>query len=152
MDPWTLSTLHLPVQNFIATMVLGGVFERHPKLRFGACETLGQWVGPLAHNLDIWHANSRKFTIGNMDGALPLTKKPSEYIRNNVKVSLFDIEPVDDYIDQFGMPEVYCYSSDFPHPEGGKDPMGDISRRLERFGPDIMKKIFVDNGEWLIPA
>ena len=151
MDPWTLSTLHLPVQNFLATMVLGGVFERHPTLRYGSCEVTGQWVGPLAQNLDFWHANSRKFSLGNMEGALPIKLQPSEYIRRNVRVSLFDIGPVDTYIDQFNMPEIYCYASDYPHPEGGKDPMGDVSAKLARFGPDILRKVFVENGQWLLP-
>jgi predicted TIM-barrel fold metal-dependent hydrolase len=151
MDPWTLSTLHLPVQNFLATMVLGGVFERFPRLRFGACEVTAQWVGPLAQNLDLWHANSRKFSLGDMSGALPIRLKPSEYIQRNTRFSLFDIEPVDAYIDQFGMPELYCYASDYPHPEGGRDPMGDISRKLSRFGPEVTRKVFVENGEWLLP-
>ena len=120
-------------------------------LRFGACEVLGQWVGPLAQNLDFWHANSRKFSLDNTDGALPITMRPSDYIRRNVRVSLFDIEPVDVYIDQFAMPEIYCYSSDYPHPEGGKDPMGDISAKLARLGPDVVRGVFVDNAAWLLP-
>jgi len=151
MDPWTLSQLHLSVQNFLATMVLGGVFERHPTLRFGSCEVLGQWVAPLAQNLDFWHQHSRKFSLGNMEGALPIRMKPSEYIRRNVRVSLFDIEPVDVYIDQFGMPEIYCYASDYPHPEGGRNPMGDVSGKLERLGPEVMRKVFVENGLWIMP-
>ncbi|HQV58067.1 MAG TPA: amidohydrolase family protein, partial [Ilumatobacteraceae bacterium] len=151
MDPWTLSTLHLPVQNFLTTMVLGGVFERHERLRFGACEVLGQWVGPTAQLLDFWHAHSRKFSLGNMEGALPIRLQPSEYIRRNVRVSLFDIEPVDVYIEQFGLPEVYCYSSDYPHPEGGKDPMGDISGKLARLGDDVLRQVFVDNARWILP-
>lgn len=151
MDPWTLSTLHLPVQNFLATMVLGGVFERFPRLRFGICEVLGQWVGPLAQNLDFWHAHSRKFSLGNMEGALPIRLQPSEYIRRNVRVSLFDIEPVDTYIDQFAMPEIYCYASDYPHPEGGRDPMGDIAGKVGRFGPAVTQQVFVDNASWILP-
>ena len=151
MDPWTLSTLHLPVQNFLATMVLGGVFERFPRLRFGSCEVLGQWVGPLAQLLDFWHGNSRKFSLGNEDGALPIRLQPSEYIRRNVRVSLFDIEPVDTYIEQFQMPEVYCYSSDYPHPEGGRDPMGAISAKVVRLGPEVVRKVFVENARWLLP-
>jgi predicted TIM-barrel fold metal-dependent hydrolase len=151
MDPWTLSTLHLPVQNFLATMVLGGVFERFPRLRYGACEVTAQWVGPLAQNLDLWHANSRKFSLGDMSGALPIRLKPSDYIRRNTRFSVFDIEPVDAYIDQFGMPELYCYASDYPHPEGGRDPMGDISGKLAKFAPEVTRKVFVENGEWLLP-
>jgi predicted TIM-barrel fold metal-dependent hydrolase len=151
MDPWTLSTLHLPVQNFLTTLVLGGVFERFPRLRFASCEVLGQWVGPLAQRLDFWHLHSRKFSLGNQDGALPIRLQPSEYIQRNVRVSLFDIEPVDTYIEQFEMPDVYCYSSDYPHPEGGRDPMGAISRRLLRFGPEALQKVFVDNAKWILP-
>jgi len=151
MDPWTLSTLHLPVQNFLATMVLGGVFERHKALRFGSCEVLGQWVGPLAQNLDFWNLHSRKFSLASTEGALPITKQPSDYIRANVRVSLFDIEPVDVYIEQFGMPEVYCYASDYPHPEGGKNPMGDLAGRVSRLGDDVLRKLFVDNAKLLLP-
>lgn len=151
MDPWTLSTLHLPVQNFLATMVLGGVFERHPRLRFGSCEVLGQWVGPLAQNLDFWNSHSRKFSLASTEGALPITMRPSDYIRRNVRVSLFDIEPVDVYIDQFGMPEIYCYASDYPHPEGGKNPMGDVADKLERLGDDVVRQVFVDNARLLLP-
>jgi predicted TIM-barrel fold metal-dependent hydrolase len=151
MDPWTLSALHLPVQNFLATMVLGGLFERFPKLRFGACEVTAQWAGPLAQNLDLWHENSRKFSLGNMEGALPIKLKPSEYMRRNVRLSLFDIEPVDAYLRQFETPELYCYASDYPHPEGGKAPMEDISRKVAPFGHDMLRKVFVENGEWLLP-
>jgi predicted TIM-barrel fold metal-dependent hydrolase len=151
MDPWSLSTLHLATQNFLATLVLGGVFEAFPRLRFGSCEVLGQWVGPLAQNLDFWNEHQRKFSLDNREGELPIKMKPSEYIRRNVRISLFDIEPVDAYIEKFGMPEVYCYASDYPHPEGGKKPMTDISDRLKRFSPDIMRKVFVENGEWLLP-
>ena len=151
MDPWSLSTLHLATQNFLATLVLGGVFEAFPTLRFGACEVLGQWVGPLAQNLDFWNEHQRKFSLHNTDGQLPIRMKPSEYIRRNVRISLFDIEPVDTYIEKFGMPEVYCYASDYPHLEGGKKPMVDISDRLKLFGPDIMRKVFVENGGWLLP-
>jgi hypothetical protein len=61
-------------------------------------------------------------------------------------------EPIDEYIDRYGLEEVYCYSSDFPHLEGGKDPMTRFSNRLERLGPAIMEKFFVTNGEYLLPA
>ncbi len=151
MDPWTLSTLHLPVQNFLATMVLGGVFERYPQLRFGACEVTAQWVGPLAENLDLWFEHQRKFSLGNMEGDLKLSLKPSDYIRRNTRFSLFDIEPVDTYIRRYDMPEVYCYASDYPHPEGGRKPMSDVSERVAPFGAEVLQQVFVDNGAWLMP-
>lgn len=151
MDPWTLSTLHLPVQNMLTTMVFGGVFERFPNLRFGSCEGTGQWAGPLGQLLDMWHANSHKFTFGEGSEVLPIKLKPSEYIRRNCKFSLFDIEPVDQYIDQFQMPELYCYASDYPHPEGGRKPMDDLVHKLAKYDEDVTRRIFCDNGEWLMP-
>jgi len=149
LSPWNLSIIHLPTQNFLATVVAGGVFERHPKLRFGAIEVGAYWIGPLASSLDLWHANNQTFAKTQVD-RLPM--KPSEYIRRNVRVTGFFFEPIDEYIDRYGLEEVYCYSSDFPHLEGGKDPMIRFANRLERLGPDVMEKFFVTNGEYLLPA
>lgn len=149
LDPWWLSVFHLAAQNFMATMVLGWVFERHPKLRFGCIEVGAQWVGPLSENLDLWHANSRKFNQGGDGKVLPL--KPSEYIRRNIRVSSFDIEPVDKYIRDFGLRETYCYASDYPHFEGGKAPMVDMGSRIATLGPDMVENFFVHNGAWLLP-
>jgi len=152
LDPWTLSTNHLATENFLATMVVGGVFERHPKLRYAAMETGGNWIGPLAHHLDLWINGSGVF-IGAGAKQTELKEKPSDYIRRNVKVAPFGFEDVGGYIAMYGMPEVYCYQSDFPHIEGGKNPMGDVVKTFTRQGhsQDVMKMFFCDNAKWLIP-
>lgn len=134
MDPWTLSTLHLPVQNFLATMVMAA---RSNATR--ACASVPARC-------------SANGSVHSPEGALPITMKPSDYVRRNVRVSLFDIEPVDAYVEQFAMPEIYCYASDYPHPEGGKDPMGDISAKLAHLGPEVLHQVFVKNAEWILPG
>lgn len=149
LDPWTLGTLHLSTENFLSCMILGGVFERFPSLAFGAAEVCGHWVGPLAERMDLWHANARKFL--QEGGSSPLTMKPSDYIRRNVRVSPFDIEDVAGYIDKYGLEEVYCFSADYPHVEGGTKPIEDFTANIERLGPDILRKFFVDNGRLLLP-
>jgi predicted TIM-barrel fold metal-dependent hydrolase len=149
LSPWNLSIQHLAAQNFIATLVTGGVFERHPGLRFGAIELGAHWIGPLAASLDMWHENNQTF---GLNGATRLPRRPSEYIARNVRVCPFHFEPVDEYIDRYGLEDVYCYASDYPHIEGGRDPMVRFSNRLERFGPDVMEKFFVANGQFLVPA
>lgn len=149
LDPWTTSTFHLACQNFTATMVLGGVFERHPTLSFGCVEVGAGWLGPLSQHLDVWYTNRMAFGYGKDTVKLPML--PSDYIRRNVRVSAFHFEPVDVYIEQFGLEDCYCYSSDWPHPEGGRDPMGVMAQRLERLGPDVLEKYFVRNGELLMP-
>lgn len=149
LSPWNLSVIHLPTQNFLATMVVGGVFDRHPTLRFGVIEVGSFWIGPLASSLDMWCAHNQLFSKTK---TVPLSMKPSEFIRRNVRVTAFDFEPVDEYIDRYGLEDVYCYASDFPHLEGGKDPMDRFATRLERLGPEVMEKFFVKNGELLLPA
>jgi predicted TIM-barrel fold metal-dependent hydrolase len=147
-DPWTMSNSHIAVQNFVMTMVMGGVFERHPKLRFGCGEFTAHWIGPLADNMDRWDAN---IPFKHDRGAKTLSMKPSEYLRRNVRVSPFDFEPVGQYIDHFGIEEVYCYASDFPHHEGGKDPIGRFVKSLEGHSQDTLRKFFVENGKVLLP-
>jgi predicted TIM-barrel fold metal-dependent hydrolase len=148
LDPWTLSNIHLAVQNYIVTMVLGGVFARHPKLRFGSAEFTGHWVGPLAQNMDRWYKNA---PFQGDKGDRPLKMSPSDYLRRNVRVTPFEFEPVGQYIDNFGLEEVYCYASDFPHHEGGKDPMHKFVSSLEGKSAGTLKRFFVDNAKDLLP-
>jgi predicted TIM-barrel fold metal-dependent hydrolase len=148
LDPWTLSGIHLAVQTYLMTMVLGGVFDRHPKLRFGTAEFTGHWVGPLAENMDRWYAN---MPFRTTQGERMSKLKPSEYIQRNVRVACFDFEPVGKYIDNFGLEDVYCYASDFPHHEGGKDPINSFLRSLSGKSPELLRKFFVTNGSMLLP-
>jgi Amidohydrolase len=150
LDPWTLSTFHLAAQNFVTTLVLGGVFERHPGLRFGCCELGAGWIGPLAASLDMWNDNSR--ALGQQGVTLMrLRERPSDYIRRNVRIAAFDFEDVGAYIGLHGLEDVYCYASDYPHYEGGTAPMTRFSSSIARFGPGVMRKFFVQNAEWLLP-
>ena len=148
LDPWTLSNIHLQVQNYLMTMVLGGVFDRHPKLVFGTAEFTGHWVGPLAENMDRFYGST---PFNSSQAQTKLTLKPSDYIRRNVRVACFDFEPIGTYISRYGFEEVFCYASDFPHHEGGKDPMNSFVRHLEGHSPEVLRKVFVDNGRSLLP-
>lgn len=149
-DPWTRSAMHLAAQNFTATLVTGGVFDRHPGLRFGAIELGAHWVGPLAEQLDLWADHSQSFSAAGIKVA-ELELRPSDYFRRNIRVTPYIFEPVDVYLDRHGLSEVYCYSSDYPHVEGGRDPMGTFLGRLERFGTEVVERFFVTNGAWLLP-
>ena len=146
VDPWALSAVHLPFQNFLATMVTGGVFVRHPKLRFGVMEVGAYWLGPLMELLDLWHVNLGFFNTNPHK----LPELPSVYIKRNVRVSVFPFEPVDQYIDRYGLEDVLAFSTDYPHVEGGKDIFRVMYDKLERLGPRVMEKFFVDNGKWMM--
>jgi predicted TIM-barrel fold metal-dependent hydrolase len=148
LDPWTLSNIHIPVQNFLTTMILGGVFDRHPNLKFGTAEFTGHWVGPFAENMDQWYKNT---PFPSDVGEKILKLEPSEYVRRNVRVACFDFEHVGDYINRYPwVADVLCFATDFPHFEGGKRPLENFAKSLEGQSPEILRKFFVDNGRFLL--
>jgi predicted TIM-barrel fold metal-dependent hydrolase len=146
LDPYTLSVNHFGVQNYLTAMIVGGVFERFPDLRVGCIEVTAHWVGPMAENIAMWLDRFPK----RMAGKLSLT--PAGYLERNVRVSALYWEPVDRYIDRFGMESIYCYGSDYPHVESGPvDPVPVWADRLAGLGPDALERFFVTNGELLFP-
>ncbi|MGK3989848.1 amidohydrolase family protein [Sorangium sp. So ce136] len=146
INTYTFASFHYAPQNFISTLVLGGVFERFPDLRFGAIELGAGWLAPMAERLDqVASLYARRL-------APVLSLRPSEYIRRNIRVTPFRIEPVATYIDRYGFDECYCFSSDFPHPEGGVEPLKEFRQNIERLGQGAAEKLFVKNAEWVLPA
>jgi uncharacterized protein len=54
-------------------------------------------------------------------------------------------------VDRFGLEDVYVYSTDFPHLEGSRDPIGKFSKWLNDLGPEFERRFFVDNGQLILP-
>ncbi len=147
-EPYSLATTHLAVEHFLTVMVLGGVFERHPRLRFGAIELGAHWLGPLAENLDMWVA--KVFARRSKD---TISMKPSAYLARNVRVTPHNIvEPVAGFFTRFPqLADCYCYSTDYPHLEGGAHVNARVQEMLAPLGDEVLEKYFVTNGEWLLP-
>lgn len=146
VEPYRGATLHMTQVNFLTAMILGGVFERHPTLRFGVIECAAHWVGPLAEGLDLWAKEFASRFAG------VLTMRPSEYLARNVRVTPFVFEPVDDFLRRHpDLSTVYCYSSDYPHREGGAYSVQTFSDRLADFDDVTRQRFFTENGRWLLP-
>jgi predicted TIM-barrel fold metal-dependent hydrolase len=147
-EPYSLATTHLPVEHFLTVLVLGGVFERHPRLRFGAIELGAHWLGPLADNLDMWAGKVFARRI-----AAVLSLPPSAYLARNVRVTPHSIvEPVDLFFRRYPhLADCYCYSTDYPHLEGGAHINRKMADMLAPLGPDVLEKYFAGNGAWLMP-
>lgn len=138
---WTILAPIL-VEIALVPFVMGGVFERYPELRLGIIEFGAQWLGPLVERMDLHAA-----LMAKVGGALPM--KPSEYVRRNIRCTPFWSEPVDRYIDRYGLEEVYCFSTDYPHVEGGKDPVGKFMATVSPLGDEMVERFFVTNAELL---
>jgi predicted TIM-barrel fold metal-dependent hydrolase len=147
IEPLSCVTLHYAPENFLAAMVLGGVFERHPTLRFGIIELSASWVGPLADRMDMWALEMFKPRF-----SATLSLRPSEYLARNVRVTPFFFEPTATYFERYPhLSDVFCYSSDYPHFEGGKDSKRFFARVLRDRSADERDKFFYRNAELLLP-
>ena len=84
------------------------------------------WVPAWLERLEIV-----KDTFGRTEsriGSLPL--RPSEYVRRQVRVTPYPTEDVGRLIDRAG-PELFMFSSDYPHVEGGRNPLKRFEASLE---------------------
>ena len=108
---------HYASEAFMSAMILDGVFEKFPRLRGGVIEQGAMWVVPWIRKLDIAQDAFKRF-----EPYLNLPMKASDYVRRQIKVTPFPPEPVGWMIEQTG-PELFLFSTDFPHPEGGRDPL-----------------------------
>jgi hypothetical protein len=147
-EPYSMASMHLAVEHFLTVMVLGGVFERHPGLRFGAIELGAHWLGPMADNLDRW---AEKVFAPRIAGTLPL--KPSAYIARNVRVTPHSlVEPVAGFFASYPhLSDCYCYSTDYLHLEGGTHVNRRMHDQLAPLGEAVLEKYFSANGAWLLP-
>jgi predicted TIM-barrel fold metal-dependent hydrolase len=126
-----LPAVHHAAEIFLSCMILDGVFERFPDLRCGAIELGAAWAPSLMARLD--HA-LRSFSKSEpMLGELSLT--PSDYIRRQVRFTPFPGEDIASLVADTG-PELYLFSSDYPHPEGTRDPIGKFERSFDERGID----------------
>ena len=69
--------------------------------------------------------------LGKFDEKLKaLSIKPSEYVERQVRVAPLHTENTGWILRNVG-PNILMFNTDYPHPEGGRDPFGDFERSLE---------------------
>jgi predicted TIM-barrel fold metal-dependent hydrolase len=132
-------------QMFLSAMVFDGVFERFPALRGGVIELGGGWVPQFLRNLD---AGQRMFKKSDPQvGQLAL--RASDYIRRQVKFTPFPGEDIGHMIREAGS-ELFLFSSDYPHPEGGKDPIRKFEDTMEGIASDAKERFYRTNFEQMM--
>ncbi len=119
------AAIHHPPEIFLSCLVLDGVLDRFPTLRGGCIEMGAMWVVPWLRRLDLAQSTFRRTEPTLAELSLPA----SEYVRRQLRFTPFPTEPVGWIVEQAG-PELVLFSTDYPHPEGGRDPLG-------RFGASV---------------
>ena len=137
--------VHHSPERFLACMALDGVFERHPGLRGAAIELGATWVPGMLRNVDHAMRSFSKFEPVLQE----LTLLPSEYLRRQVRFTPFPFEDTAWLIEQCG-PELFMFSTDYPHPEGGKRPFEAFGDAVAGFDEPTRERFFWRNGAELI--
>jgi predicted TIM-barrel fold metal-dependent hydrolase len=101
-------------------MLLSGVFERFPRLKFAITEMGAAGMPELLQRLDTVIANVRKGEIGELkyvaDDALP--RSATEYFHQNVWIGASFPGPADAKCRDIMGPDRFMWGSDYPHDEG----------------------------------
>ncbi len=96
-------------QDILGMLVLGGVFERHPKLRVVCVEADAGWVPHYMYRMD--HAFERhRYWLT----ASPLTRLPSEYFREHIYTTFQDDWVAFQVKDLCNVRRL-LWANDFPH-------------------------------------
>lgn len=142
-----LVALSMAPQLFLSALVSDGVFDRFPTLRGGVIELGAGWVPQFLRSLDIaWRIFQKS------DPQLKaLSMPPSELIRRAVKFTPFPSEDVGRMVADAG-PELFLFSSDYPHPEGTDDPIGRFERNMTGLTEAAKRRFYTDNFEQMMRA
>ncbi len=104
----------------LTQMIVGGVFERFPTLRFVLTEQGASWIAPTLKQLDSYHGQMKGAgRIGELkydsDRALPL--KPSQYFARNCWVGVSFPSPMEAAARYDIGVDRFLWGSDYPHDE-----------------------------------
>jgi len=145
VSPYYMLVAHIPAEVYLQVMVMGGVFERFPRLRFGILEFSTTWLGLACERMDTWSEFLAK--VGKK-----YELKPSEFVRRNVRVGPFPTENLPLLVERHGLKEVYCFSTDYGHLEGSRDPIGKFRGMTDKIGAGYEEDFFVKNPSLLFPG
>jgi predicted TIM-barrel fold metal-dependent hydrolase len=139
------AVVHHPCERFLDVLILDGVLERFPTLRGGAIEMGAGWVPGMLDRLDhavtIWQRSEPRLAT--------FRRLPSEQAAAQLRFTPYPFEDVG-RLCAIADPRLFMFSSDYPHAEGGRDPLGRFERSLADTPAEVTAAFFAGNAaEWL---
>ncbi len=135
-----MAVLHQGPETFLSVMLMDGVFERFPDLRGASVELGAGWVPSMLERLD-WVVKS----WSRVDQYLAeLKRTATETLTGQMAFTPFVFEDVGAFIDQTS-PDLYLFSSDYPHVEGGRDPIGRFEQSLGDRSETVRNMFYSEN-------
>jgi predicted TIM-barrel fold metal-dependent hydrolase len=138
----SLSFMTIPhsVEETLAALIFDGVLDRFPKLKFGVIELGASWLPSWMRYLDAGYGAFFK----HEERLKKLSLKPSEFVKRQVRVTPYPHEDTGWIIANSGE-EICLFSSDFPHVEGGRNPLKRFNESLTGITPRAIERFYCDN-------
>lgn len=143
-DAVSYMAIGFPAELWLSSLVFDGVLERFPRLRISVAELGAVWVPGFLQHLD---QSYRAFK--RLQDLSELSLRPSDYIRRHVRFTPFAGEPLGWMIEASG-PELYMFSSDYPHHEGSDDPVRRFDAAMPDVDDDVRHAFYAGNLETLL--
>jgi len=121
------------IHDSVASLLVDGVFWRHPALKVASIENGSDWMPLLAKRLKK-QANQTPWAFED---------DPLETLRRNVWVTPYYEEDLGALADLIGVERI-LFGSDWPHGEGLAEPT-DFVKELDAFEPAEVRRIMRDN-------
>jgi len=128
------------VMTTLAAFIFDGVLDRFPRLKFGAIELGASWVPGWMRNMD----SAALAFIKNEERLQKLSARPSEIVRRQVRVTPYPHEDAGWIIANSGE-EICLFSSDFPHVEGGRNPLKRFTDSLADSSASAVDAFYCNN-------
>ena len=129
-----------PPMQTLATMIFDRVFDHFPRLKVGVIEQGAVWLPSWMRQLD----TAQDAFYKSEERLRRLELRPSEYVRRQIRVTPYPTEPVGWIIEQAGE-EVCLFSSDWPHVEGGRNPLKRFEDSMANVGERTKQRFYADN-------
>jgi uncharacterized protein len=129
-----------PVMQALATLIIDRVLDRFPRLKIGVIEQGASWVPGWMRAMDSAYTAFYK----NEERLKAMSLKPSEFVQRQLRVTPYPHEDTGWIIANTG-PEVCLFSSDYPHVEGGRNPMKRFEESLAGTPPEAKQRFYCDN-------
>jgi uncharacterized protein len=107
-----------PPMQCLATLIFDRVLDRFPRLKFGVIEQGASWLPGWMRMMDAAHQSFYK----NEERLQKMSLRPSEFVIRQVRVTPYPAEDAG-WIIANSDDRICMFSSDYPHIEGGRNPL-----------------------------
>lgn len=129
-----------PPMQCLATMIFDRVLDRFPRLKLGVIEQGASWLPGWMRMMDAAHQSFFK----NEERLQKMSLKPSEFVSRQVRVTPYPAEDAG-WIVANSNERICMFSSDYPHIEGGRNPLKRFDLSLADAADSTRQRFYRDN-------